>query len=115
MDAILTLEALEQRVREGRLHEVLIPLADALAHLPAARVAPEAGRLLLHGSDLTAATVVQFPPGVSRGALVRVLGYRKHLLSLAEATVASADFPTCEPTRAVLHPVRVFAGASGPA
>jgi tRNA pseudouridine55 synthase len=115
MDGILTLEGLEQRVREGRLHEVLIPIADALAHLPAARVAPEAGRLLLHGNDLTAATVVQFPPGVSRGALVRVLGYRKQLLSLAEATVASADFPTCEPLRAVLHPVRVFAGGSGPA
>jgi tRNA pseudouridine55 synthase len=115
MDGILTLEGLEQRVREGRLHEVLIPIADALAHLPAARVAPEAGRLLLHGNDLTAATVVQFPPGVSRGALVRVLGYRKQLLSLAEATVTSADFPTCEPLRAVLHPVRVFAGGSGPA
>jgi tRNA pseudouridine55 synthase len=112
MEGILTLEELERRVREGRLHEVLIPVADALAHLPAARVAPEAGRLILHGNDLTAAVVVQFPAGVSRGTLVRVLGYRKQLLSLAETTVASPEFSTSEPTRAVLHPVRVFSGAA---
>jgi tRNA pseudouridine55 synthase len=112
LDGVLTLEALEQRVREGRLHEALIPVADALAHLPAVRVAPEAGRLILHGGDLAAGVVVQFPPGLARGALVRVLGYRKQLLSLAETTVASPDFSTAEPTRVVLRPVRVFAGAA---
>jgi tRNA pseudouridine55 synthase len=115
MDGVLTLETLEHRVREGRLAEVLIPVADALAHLPAVRVAPEAGRLILHGSDVAASMVVQFPAGVARGALVRVLGFRKQLLSLAETTVASSDFSTCEPTRLVLHPVRVFSGAFGPA
>ncbi len=115
LEGILSLEALEQRVREGRLHEVLIPVADALAHLPAVRVAPEAGRLILHGCDLPAAVVVQFPAGVGRGSLVRVLGYRKQLLSLAETTVSSADFSTAEPTRVILHPVRVFSGASGAA
>ena len=113
MDGVLTLEALEQRVREGRLAEVLISVADALAHLPAVRVAPEAGRLILHGSDLPAGLVVLFPPDVPRGALVRVLGYRKQLLSVAETMLASLDFPACEPTRAVLHPVRVFSAASG--
>jgi tRNA pseudouridine55 synthase len=115
MDGILTLEGLEQRVREGRLGEVLISVADALAHLPAVRVAPEAGRLILDGSDVAASLVVQFPAGLQRGMLVRVLGYRKQLLSLAETTVASPDFPSCEPTRVVLHPVRVFSGASGSA
>lgn len=114
LEGILTLEVLERRVREGRLGEVLIPVADALAHLPAVRVAPEAGRLILHGSDLTAGLVVQFPAGIARGVLVRVLGYRKQLLSLAETTVASPDFPASEPTRVVLHPVRVFPGAFGP-
>ena len=115
LDGILTLEGLEQMVREGRLGEVLIPVADALAHLPAVRVAPEAGRLIVHGNDVTAGMVVQFPAGLTRGALVRVLGYRKQLLSLGETTVASPDFPACEPTRVVLHPVRVFSGASGSA
>ncbi len=113
LQAILTLTELEDRVREGRLSEVLISIADALAHLPAVRVAPEAGRLTLHGGAVTAALVVRFPADVARGALVRVLGFRKQLLSLAETTVASAVFVACEPTRVVLHPVRVFSGASG--
>lgn len=113
LEGILTLEALEQMVRERRLGEVLIPVADALSHLPAVRVAPEAGRVILHGSDVAAGMVVQFPAGLHQRALVRVLGYRKQLLSLAETTVASSDFPACEPARVVLHPVRVFSGASG--
>ncbi len=111
MEGILTLEDLEQRVREQRLGEVLMPIADALAHLPAVRVAPEAGRIIGHGSDVAAALVVQFPSGLTRGTLVRVLGYRKQLLSLAETTVGSSEFPAAEPTRPVLHSVRVF-GAS---
>ena len=115
LDGILTLEALERAVRERRLGEVLIPIADALAHLPAVRVAPEAGPVILHGSDVAAGLVVQFPAGLHPGALVRVLGYRKQLLSLAETTVASPDFPACEPTRVVLHPVRVFSAAAGTA
>jgi tRNA pseudouridine55 synthase len=110
MDGVISLEQLETCAREGRLHEVLIPVADALAHLPAVRVAPEAGRLILHGGDVAASVIVQFPPEVSRGTLVRVLGYRKQLLSLAETLVGSPDFPACEPTRSVLHPVRVFSG-----
>ncbi len=113
MEGALTLEGLEQLVRERRLGEALIPVADALAHLPAVRVALEAGRAILHGSDVAAGLVVQFPAGLSPGAMVRVLGYRKQLLSLAEAMVASPEFLACEPTRAVLHPVRVFSGASG--
>jgi tRNA pseudouridine55 synthase len=115
LDAALTLGQLEDGVRDGRLAEVLIPMGDALAHLPAVRVAPEAGRLILHGRSVAAAMVVQFPADVGRGALVRVLGFRKQLLSLAETTVASPDFGACEPTRVVLHPVRVFSGAPGPA
>ena len=50
---------------------------------------PEAGRLILHGGDVAASVIVQFPPEVSRGTLVRVLGYRKQLLSLAETLVGS--------------------------
>jgi hypothetical protein len=64
---------------------------------------------------VAAGLVVQFPSGLTRGMLVRVLGYRKQLLSLGETTVASPDFPACEPTRVVLHPVRVFSGGSGSA
>lgn len=109
---VVTLEELEARTREGRLGEVLIPIADALAHLPAVRVAPEAGPLILHGNAVAAALVVHFPAEVARGTVVRVLGYRKQLLSLAQTAVASGEFAACEGSRLILHPVRVFSGAA---
>jgi tRNA pseudouridine55 synthase len=112
LETSVTLDGLEERVRTGRLGEVLIPIADALAHLPGARVAPEAGPLILHGNAITAGMVAQFPAEVSRGALVRVLGFRKQLLSLAESAVTSEEFGACEATRIVLTPVRVFSHAA---
>jgi tRNA pseudouridine55 synthase len=108
----VALEGLEQRTREGRLGEVLLSLGEALSHLPGARVTTEAGPLILHGSAVTAAMVAQFPPAVARGGLVRVLGFRKQLLALAEAAVGSEEFVACEGTRPVLQPVRVFAGSA---
>jgi tRNA pseudouridine55 synthase len=112
LDGAVSLEGLDERVRTGRLGEVLMPIADALAHLPGARVAPEAGPLILHGNAITAGMVVQFPSAVARGKLVRVLGFRKQLLSLAEAAVTSEEFGGCEATRVVLTPVRVFPNAA---
>jgi len=112
LEDVLTLDGLEARVREGRLGEVLIPIADALAHLPGVRVTTEAGPLILHGNAITAGMVAQFPLALRRGGLVRVLGFRKQLLSLAETAVASDEFPGCEATRVVLTPVRVFAGVA---
>jgi tRNA pseudouridine55 synthase len=110
-DAV-TLEGLDERVRTGRLGDVLLPIAEALSHLPVVRVAPEAGPLILHGNAVTAGMVAQFPPDAARGRLVRVLGFRKQLLSLAETAVTSEEFGACEPTRIVLTPVRVFPGAA---
>ena len=110
-DAV-TLDGLDERVRTGRLGDVLLPIVEALAHLPVARVAPEAGPLILHGNAVTAGMVAQFPSDVSRGRLVRVLGFRKQLLSLAEAAVGSEEFGGCESTRIVLTTVRVFPGAA---
>ena len=108
----LTLDALAERVRAGRLDEVLIPLAEALGHLPAVRVAPEASRAVLHGAALAASLVVSFPPEITKGALTRVLGYRRQLLSLAESTIDGREFPGSDPRRVVLQPVRVFAGGA---
>jgi hypothetical protein len=75
-------------------------------------VAPEAGPLILHGNAVTAGMVAQFPSELASGSLVRILGFRKQLLSLAEAAVTSEEFGACEPTRIVLHPVRVFPSAA---
>ncbi|MEK7367082.1 MAG: tRNA pseudouridine(55) synthase TruB, partial [candidate division NC10 bacterium] len=65
-----------------------------------------------HGGAIAAAAVGAFPPDVRKGTLVRVLGFRRQLLSLARVALDSADFPTTDPRRSVLTPVRVFSGAA---
>ncbi|HTX54310.1 MAG TPA: tRNA pseudouridine(55) synthase TruB [Candidatus Baltobacteraceae bacterium] len=107
----VTLDELEARCRSGRLGDALLSLGDALAHLPGVRVAPEAAPLVLHGNAITAAMVAQFPSNLAAGALVRVLGFRKQLLALAETAVASEGCGSGEPTQVVLKPIRVFGGA----
>jgi tRNA pseudouridine55 synthase len=104
----LTLDGLAALVAEGRGQEPLISVEDALDHLPAVRVLPEASRLILHGSAVAAAQVVSVPPEVVKGTMVRVLGFRRQLLSLATAMVDGADFTRMDPRRVVLQPVRVF-------
>lgn len=106
-DAI-SLPELEELVKAGRLREALIPLEEALAYLPAVRVLPEATRAILHGGGIPASAVLGFPPGISKGMLVRVLGYRKRLLALAEARLGSEELAGVDPRRMVLAPVRVF-------
>jgi tRNA pseudouridine55 synthase len=104
----LSLTELTALVVAGRGNEPLIPIEQALDHLTAVRVLPEASRLILHGSPVTAAQVVSVPPDVLKGTMVRVLGFRRQLLSLATATVDGVDFTRVDPRRAVLTPVRVF-------
>ncbi len=104
----LSLDELAALVTAGRGEEPLIPVEEALGHLPAVRVLPEASRLVLHGSPVTAGQVVSAPPEVVKGMLVRVLGFRRQLLSLATSTLDAADLTRVDPRRAVLTPVRVF-------
>ncbi|MEE8229029.1 MAG: tRNA pseudouridine(55) synthase TruB [candidate division NC10 bacterium] len=104
----LDLNELTALVADGKGDALLIPVEEALDHLPAVRVLPEASRLVLHGSPVSAALVVSVPPEVARGTLVRVLGFRRQLLSLATATLGAADFTRVDPRREVLTPVRVF-------
>lgn len=110
----LSLEALAERVGAGQVEEVLIPVPEALGHLPAVRVVPEASRAVLHGAALAASAVVSFPSEITKGALTRVLGYRRQLLSLAESTIDGREFPGSDPRRVVLQPVRVFGGGTSP-
>lgn len=106
----MTLECLEQIVVEGRIRDVLIPIGEALGHLPVVRVHPESSRGVVQGSEMSASTLLSFPVEVEKGDLVRVLGYRRQLLSLAEVTVAGREFSAVDPRRIVLRPVRVLAG-----
>lgn len=106
----LTLQQLEQIVSDGRIRDVLIPIGEALGHLPVVRVHPESSRGVVQGSEMPASTLLSFPVEVEKGDLVRVLGYRRQLLSLAETTVDGREFSTVDPRRIVLKPVRVLAG-----
>lgn len=110
LENALTLQQLEQIVVEGRIRDVLIPIGEALGHLPAVRVHPESSRGVVQGSGMVAGALLSFPLEVEKGDLVRVLGYRRQLLSLAEVTVAGREFPAVDPRRIVLKPVRVLAG-----
>lgn len=104
----LTLDQLKERVTQGRLHEVLIPMDEALSFLPAIRVLPEATRAILHGAAIPASAVVSFPPGLAKGEVVRILGYKKKLLSLAKVRLPSEEFEGADPRRVVLISVKVF-------
>lgn len=106
----LTLQQLEQIVVEGRILEVLLPIGEALGHLPVVRVHPESSRGVVQGGGMAAGALLSFPLEVEKGDLVRVLGYRRQLLSLAEVTVAGREFAAIDPRRIVLKPVRVLAG-----
>ncbi len=108
VEEALSLEDLEKLHADGRVWEVLIPIGEALTHLPAVRILPEFSRGLLHGSSLPASAVIQFPPARAAGTLVRVLGFRQQLLCLAETLVGAAEVPSCDPHRFVLKPLRVF-------
>jgi len=110
LEEAISLEQLTQIVGEGRIGEVLMPIGEALGHLPAARIHPDSSRAVVQGSGTVAAALLSFPLEVEKGDLVRVLGYRRQLLSLAEATVAGREFAATDPRRVVLKPVRVLAG-----
>jgi len=110
VEEALTLEQLGQIVAQGGIREVLMPLAEALAHLPAVRVHPESSRAIVQGGGMVAASLLSFPPEIQKGDLVRVLGYRRQLLALAQATLAGQEVGGVDPRRVVLKPVRILIG-----
>jgi len=104
----LTLSDLQALIAAGKGEQPFIPIDEALSHLPAVHVLPEATRAILRGSPVIAAHVASVAPEVTEGAVVRVLGFRRQLLSLATATVDAAEFPRVDPRRTVLTTIRVF-------
>ncbi len=107
------LDTLRRLVEAGRLSEVLMPVSEALVHLPAIRIGPEFTRLILQGSGIPAGAVVAFPPELGRGATVRVLGLRGQLLCLAEAMLGREDLPGPDPRRIAFTPTRVLPWVAG--
>jgi tRNA pseudouridine55 synthase len=104
----ITLPRLRELQEEGRLHEVLLPIEQALNHLPEVRILPDAVRSVLHGSAIALQDIVEFPSHAAEGTTVRVLGMRRKLISLAELTVHSDQISNLHPRDIILRPVKVF-------
>lgn len=108
LEEAITLSRLQEIQEQGKLTEVLLPIEQALDHLPAVRVLPDSSRSVLHGASIAFQDVVNLPSGLSEGSMVRVLGLRKKLLSLAELTVNTDQIQNLNPRQIILRPVKVF-------
>lgn len=108
LEEAITLSRLQEIQEQGKLTEVLLPIEQALDHLPAVRVLPDSSRSVLHGASIALQDVVNLPSGLSEGSTVRVLGLRKKLLSLAELTVNTDGIQNLNPRQIILRPVKVF-------
>jgi len=108
LEEAITLSCLEEIQQQGKLSEVLLPVEQALNHLPEVRVTPDSSRSLLRGSSLALQDIVGLPPGLLQGGMVRVLGARRKLLSLAVLTVDGDQIQSLHPRHIVLRPVKVF-------
>jgi len=108
LEEAITLFRLQEIQEQGKLAEVLLPIEQALDHLPAVRVLPDSSRSVLHGGSISLQDVVNLPSGLLEGSMVRVLGIRKKLLSLAELTVNTDQIQNLNPRQIILRPVKVF-------
>lgn len=84
LDRAVTLEALEELLREGRLGEAVIPPARALAHLPAAVLRPGGLARIRHGQAVGPADLAGPPPAARPGEPVCLLDEAGELVALAE-------------------------------
>lgn len=108
LEEAITLSRLQELQQQGRLSEVLLPMEEALDHLPEVRITPDSSRSVLHGASLALQDVVSVPPGLLEGGMVRVLGMRRKLLSLAVLTVNADQVQKLHPRHVILRPVKVF-------
>lgn len=104
----ITLENLKEAVAAGSLEAVLVPIQEALSHMPEVLINPRSGRKIANGAAIPAGVVVSYPDGVMADTLVRVLGYKRKLLSVAKTLQSSEEFRSMKPGLIALKPVRVI-------
>jgi tRNA pseudouridine55 synthase len=92
-DGALTLEAIADLARAGRLGEALIAPAEALAHLPAATLAPAGLARIGHGQAVGPADLLGALPDLRQATLVRLLDESGALVALAEPGPSSSLQP----------------------
>lgn len=78
VDEAVSLDEVEQAIAQGRLSEILLPPAAAVAHLPAVTVGAAGRERLLHGMAVPALHSPPLPPG----SPVRVLDETGALLAI---------------------------------
>ena len=108
LEDAIDLLRLQEIQEQGNLAEVLLPIEQALTHLPEVRVLPDSSRSILYGASIALQDIVTLPTGLLEGATVRVLGVRRKLLSLAELTVDTDQVQNLHPRKIILRPVKVF-------
>jgi tRNA pseudouridine55 synthase len=108
LEDAIDLLRLQEIQEQGNLAEVLLPIEQALMHLPEVRVLPDSSRSILYGASIALQDIVTLPTGLLEGATVRVLGVRRKLLSLAELTVDTDQVQNLHPRKIILRPVKVF-------
>ncbi|MGQ9512315.1 tRNA pseudouridine(55) synthase TruB [Thermodesulfitimonas sp.] len=88
--AAYALEELAALKAEGRLEEAVIPVSEALAHLPAVVVKPSAVKAVRCGGRLYPAGTVDFGGALEPGALVRLVA-GQDLLAIARLELTANE------------------------
>jgi tRNA pseudouridine55 synthase len=92
-DRAVTLETLADLAREGRFGEVVIPPAQALAHIPSAVLGPSGLARIRHGQAVGQSDLVGPLPAAAPGAVVCLLDEAGELVALAETTATASLQP----------------------
>lgn len=105
IESTLLFERLRSVVNAGGLHQVLVPMYDALAFLPAVELREEGVGPVLRGMPIARRFVRNLSGEIGKGAIVRVRSGEGRLLAVAEA-VGGPDEQAVAPGEAVLFRLR---------
>jgi len=103
----VTLEEIKAAIIAGKLQDIIIPMDNALASMPAVIVKKGAAAAVASGSKLYLPGVLRMPDNLSEGDLVRLTG-PEGLLAVAE-TILDPEYQD----RLFFKPVCVLKGPSG--
>jgi len=105
IEGAVLLERLRSVVMTDGLHEVLTPMYEALAFLPAVELRKECVGRVLQGMPIAKSFVCNLSGGIAKGAIVRVRNGEGRLLAVAQA-VTGQDEQVAAPSGAVIFRLR---------
>jgi tRNA pseudouridine55 synthase len=110
-DGAITLDALEERVREGGWEESLIPISEALSEYPAVRVHATWVRRVANGGAVTQEAVSDYPAELAPRDRVRILGAEGQLLGVGTAVIPGREASHGYPGLILVKPERMLVGS----